>query len=525
MLFAGPGVSAGALSYTFVRKSLSAGTHTVSIQWFANNGTIKLADRAMTIFATPTSAADGGMTTSAWQGGPDTITNGAFTALSNIGGTFTTFSGGTNAEVTVGLQLYSTDHALLRVLLDGQPVDPSFVDLSSGVGQYRGQSYTFGVKNVRPGTHTVQVQIQAPQSPVYVADRTLAVTYTKRPGTDFAQPYRSMAPQTGSAPPVFVICYDAGRPDEGPPPTFASLRAIHEGSDGGRSVKGWFQENSAGQFTFSTPTYVGCADGNWLPAPEGRTGSWYWDVPQRYTLLLRDALSAADPWIDYPSLDRDGNHYLTRDEAVIEIVYPQSSFNSLLYTVTAAVDGENLAVPVIDVYTGPFSLNLARTRVGIIVHSVAHLVLGATDLHGPLATAPLDWSIMDNVLLSLHIDAFHKLKNGFVTPAVVETNKWTTSTITLKAVETSHEVTIIYDPARGNKEYFILENRWSGPGPRRTTTRPKPRAPCWSGTSSRTWRCRISSRRPEARTSPAETGAPRVCVLSTCSVLRTAPSH
>ncbi|MBO3748690.1 hypothetical protein J5X84_21645 [Streptosporangiaceae bacterium NEAU-GS5] len=465
VLFAGAGVPAGALSYDFVRKALGAGTHTVAIQWFANNGVVKLADRAMTIFATPASAADGGMTASVYQGGPDAITDGPFTALSNIGGTFTTYSGGTNVEATVGLQLYATDHTLLRVLLDGRPMDSSSVDLSAGIGQYRAQSYTFAAKNVPPGTHTVVVQIQALQSTTYVSDRTLAVTFTKRPGSDFAQPYYGMSPQTGSAPPVFVVCFDTGRPDQVAPPSLDSLRAFHEGADGGRNVKGWFQENSAGQFTFSTPTYVGCADGNWLPAPAGRTGTWYWDIGTQ-AMMVKDALSAADPWIDFPSLDRDGNHYLSRDEAVIEVVHPQFTPQGEFRTVTAAVDGENLAVPVVDVYLNGRTDDFARMlNVAAVVHAAAHVVLGAADLYSAAqATRAFRWSVMDDINGSPHIDAFHKLKNGFVTPGVVETNKWTTSTITLKAVETSHEVTIIYDPARGNKEYFILENRWSGSG-------------------------------------------------------------
>jgi hypothetical protein len=86
------------------------------------------------------------------------------------------------------------------------------------------------------------------------------------------------------------------------------------------------------------------------------------------------------------------------------------------------------------------------------------------DKNGTNALRPSWYSVMDSHFDANHFDAFHKLKSGFVTPNVIEANGWSTHTVALAAVETRQEVTILYDPARQDKEYFILENRWGGTG-------------------------------------------------------------
>ncbi|MBO3749948.1 hypothetical protein J5X84_28035 [Streptosporangiaceae bacterium NEAU-GS5] len=463
VLFGAAGVPGGARSYVFVRKGVGAGTHTVSIQWYSDGGGILLGDRAMTVFATPATAIDGGLTTSVYEGGPDTITGGTFTTLGNIGGSFTTYSGGTNAELTVGLDVRSTGRALLRVLFDGAPPGSSDVVLSDSVGGFRAQSYSFTVKNIKPGPHNVQVQIQAPSGTVYVGDRTLAATFTRRPGTDFAQPYRTLAPRMGPSVPVIAICFDPGRPGQAAP-SLSSLRNMHEGLDGGRSVKGWFQENTAGQLPFATPTYIGCADGNWLTPPAGRTGTWYWDTGN-FPMMWQDALIAADPYVDFLALDHNGDHVITGDEAVIEIIRPQDGPYGTHDYMTATLDGVSMSVGLLDLYLSSLGGDATRQwNIGVTSHEASHLLLGAADMYWDMPTRAWFFSIMDNHLLGTHLDAFHKLKSGFVTPNVVEMNTWTTSTVSLNAVETSQEITILYDPARGDREYFILENRWPGTG-------------------------------------------------------------
>ncbi|MBO3748357.1 hypothetical protein J5X84_19965 [Streptosporangiaceae bacterium NEAU-GS5] len=458
VLYGAAGVPGGARSYVFVRKGVGAGTHTVSIQWYSDGGSILLSDRAMTVFTTPASAADGGLTTSVWQGAPTTINAGSFTTLGNIGGAFTTYSGGTNVDVTVGLEVRSTARALLRVLVDGVPVNPADVTLSDSIGGFRGQSYTFAAKNIKPGTHQVQVQIQAWSGTTFVGDRTLAVTFSQRPGTDFAQPFRSLRPRTGMNVPVVAICFDPGRAGHAPP-SLGYLRNMHEGNDGGRSAKGWFQENTGGQVTYAAPTYIGCADGNWLAAPAGRTGTWYWDTGN-FPLMWQDALTAADPYIDYRALDLNGDHVISGDEAVIEIIRPQNEPYGTLRGATATLDGVSTSVDLLDLYlSSAVDTSTRAWNVGLIAHEASHLLLGTADMYWGTTTRPGRYSVMDDHTRASHLDPFHKLKLGFVTPNVVEINKWTTATVSLNAVESSQEITILYDPARADKEYFILENR------------------------------------------------------------------
>jgi hypothetical protein len=61
-----------------------------------------------------------------------------------------------------------------------------------------------------------------------------------------------------------------------------------------------------------------------------------------------------------------------------------------------------------------------------------------------------------------HLDPLHKMKSGFVTPDAIAIPSWSTRTLRIGAVETSREVTVLYDPERGDKEYFVVEYRYGG---------------------------------------------------------------
>lgn len=72
----------------------------------------------------------------------------------------------------------------------------------------------------------------------------------------------------------------------------------------------------------------------------------------------------------------------------------------------------------------------------------------------PYAAGP--YSLMDQSPPNAgHLDAFHKLRLGWLTPHVLGTSGW----YDVPGVETTGEVLLLHDPARGPGEYFIIENR------------------------------------------------------------------
>jgi len=65
----------------------------------------------------------------------------------------------------------------------------------------------------------------------------------------------------------------------------------------------------------------------------------------------------------------------------------------------------------------------------------------------------------------VHFSAYEKMHFGWISPALVDLSAWTTHDVPLGAVETSQEALILYNPARNDTEFFMIENRFRGPLP------------------------------------------------------------
>jgi M6 family metalloprotease-like protein len=236
------------------------------------------------------------------------------------------------------------------------------------------------------------------------------------------------------------------------------------GDDGGKSLRGWFHENTAGNYVPDSVTLIGCDDGAWFVAPPERRGDWYWN--NGLYLMWQDAIKAGDPFIDFHAYDRDGDNHVSPQEVGVFILRPQNGPYGTFQPGTGfTVDGiaAPLSIAFLDLYFS--AIESHRTwNVGLMAHEASHGLLGPMDMYtyGAYVSDPGYYSIMSSHALATHLDPFLKLKDGHLTPDLVEINGWETKTVKLKAVETSQEAVIIYDPAKKDREYFIVENRWSG---------------------------------------------------------------
>lgn len=379
---------------------------------------------------------------------------------------FTTKEPSTNVQIAFSSEMtISSGRMFIRALIDGQPTQPGDVVFVSNGSEMRAQSFVFAKKNVLPGTHTVTIQALVDAGAVgRLRDRSMSVLFKRRHGVDFAQPYESLKPRQGKFP-FLVICFDPVRPGE-IRPTKAQVVNQHRGDDGGWNVKGWYQENTGGRYVPDPIMFLGCDDNNWFVAPKARQGNWYWDN-KAWHLMWEDAIKAADSQFDFHQYDRNGDNRITGDELAVNILRPQNGpYGTHRAASAMEVDGIStpMTIDVLDVY---FSANddLRIRNVGTIAHEAAHGVLGAPDLYSNFTTRPGFYSLMDTHVNSTHLDPFHKLKSGYLTPDVVEINKWVTQTVSLAAVETKREAIIIYHPTKNDREYFIIENRWRGTSP------------------------------------------------------------
>jgi M6 family metalloprotease-like protein len=456
----------GTRSFVFVAPTLPAGAHQVKIQWLADpGGRIRVGDRTLTAASAPSGDRAGLSQAASIQSPPVSFSGLVWADVPDLSLTVNALPENSTTSITTGGEAYvqGTGRLFLRVLVDDKPARPGDVTLIQGGPAMRAASHSFIVKNLRPGSHAIRVQARTDTGTTgFIRDRYVQVIARRRSGSDFAQSFDQMgfSPRQRSHQ-VMVLCLDPVRPGHAAP-TLGQVRGHVQGDDGDLSLKAWFADNSGNRVTLDGFQYVNC--GPFAPAPPAHQGTWYWDGQpneNRHAIAWQDAIRAADAQINFHALDLNGDNRLTGDEMAMIIVRPQAVPYGTLRGVSVAVDGNStpMAFDFVDAY---LSANTPARRhgVGLLAHESSHLLLNAVDMYGCPQSDPSTFNVMSNHVSATHLAPFEKLKTGFVTPDVVEINAWTTRTVPLAAVETSKEITIVYDGDREDREYFILENRW-----------------------------------------------------------------
>ena len=443
----------GTHTMTFTIPGVAAGNHSVRMHWRADNGQIRIGDRTMTVTAVVPNSPGGTLRGGMSQMAPTQL-SAAWTPLAIAPATFTVTDASTNIELTFAAELWSTNRIFIRPRLNGQPLRPGDVTLVHRRTQWRTQSFSFVQKNLTPGTYSVTFEAAGDvDGSAWIGDRYVGVLTKRRDGADFGQPFASLAPRQGAPAPILVIGYDSVRPGH-VQPTMTQLGNLLRGADGGVSVNGWFNENSQRRFVPGSYTMLG-----WYYAPPAKRGNYYWTVPNGFTEMWRDAIQAADPAFNFAAYDRNGDGWIQASELTVCVIRPQASPDGYFRSVSANVDGRTLGFDVVDLYVSA-NTGYRLQNVGTIAHELSHAILGAADMHSTtFTTRPQEYSLMDSHFQATHLDPFHKLKSGFANADTVEINRWTTRTVQLRAVEGTGAITIVYDPAKRDSEYFIVENR------------------------------------------------------------------
>jgi M6 family metalloprotease-like protein len=259
---------------------------------------------------------------------------------------------------------------------------------------------------------------------------------------------------------VVAILWDPGRPDHPAPPA-TTIDDLLFGSN--PSVRDWYREGSGSRFRLAREAVLG-----WYPADRPADHYWAGDADERDAWLdghvekWAEAIRKADVEFDFAARDTDGDRVLEPEELAILIVIPQNGpFGTVREPAGRQVPAfeplivDGVRIPVIaEWYTG------SPANLGAPAHELSHLLLGTPDLYmnAPWAFAAEAFSIMDSSYTTTHFDPFVKLKTGWLSARVVTAG----GTYALRDVETRREVIILYDPARGPGEYFVIENRWRG---------------------------------------------------------------
>jgi len=274
-------------------------------------------------------------------------------------------------------------------------------------------------------------------------------------------------------PKVVAILWDPKRATDPAPPVPAVDATVFGAVD---SARDYYLQVSGNAFTFDRAGVLG-----WFPA--SRPASYWWGPADTndsdhdgwihpHTQKWTEAIRAADPQFNFAAFDlnpHDG--HLRPDELGILIVIPQNGpFGSNRGVVAReypnpmplVVDG--VTIPVIaEAYIG------APPNRGVVAHELGHLLSNLPDLYFALPDEPQwqgipfdnpfaagDYCLMDNTYNGAHFNPFLRLKLGWLRPRLV----CRSGRYELRAIESGREAWILLHPARGTREYFIVENRF-----------------------------------------------------------------
>ncbi len=150
-------------AFTFVAPGLSAGNHTLNMQWLVDAGsTGSMGDRTITIgYSNPVdlAAGNGGIIGVAAPSGPPLTTTS--TSFVDVPDMIATIETPENASMVIGMQaeIFATagHRIFVQATIDDQPASPSDV-LYHFEGLAGTRSFYFVAQNVPAGTHTVKMK-------------------------------------------------------------------------------------------------------------------------------------------------------------------------------------------------------------------------------------------------------------------------------------------------------------------------------------------------------------------------------
>ena len=453
----------GSRSFTFTRRDLSAGAHTVVMQWSTDQGgSASFGDRTITLHSAPELTQQGGLVVKAAPSGPsESTTATGWVDVPEMAGSLAT-AANADLEVTFSAEAFTSGARMfVRALVDGQPADPS--DVVFARGDFSGsRSFTFTRRDLSAGAHTVVMQWSTDQGgSASFGDRTITVNHWLGQVPDINQPFDGLKPTTGTRQ-VLTILWDPHRVDH-PRPSRQAVEDLLFGD--GPSVRNYFNEVSGGRFSIANAGILG-----WYDA--AKDAEHYWNHPTTtcsdgflhgHVEKWAEAIRRASLDVNMAAFDTDHDGTLGPEDLTLLIVIPQ---NDPFGTQRGVVGQEHPSVlplvvdgvrvdTMVEAYIG------SPPSMGLVAHELSHIMLNTGDMYftffQPYAAGP--YSIMDqSPHQPPHLDPFHKLRLGWLAPVVVSSTGW----YALRDVETHGEVHILYSPLRGDSEYFIVENRWRG---------------------------------------------------------------
>jgi immune inhibitor A len=236
------------------------------------------------------------------------------------------------------------------------------------------------------------------------------------------------------------------------------------------SMRDYYLENSYGVFDVTGEV------SGWYRMPQ--TYAYYVDgqrgfgtYPQNAKRLTEDAVVAADPYVDFSQYDCDGPDGIPNsgdDDGYVDalfVVHAGPGYENTLnpQDIHSHAGYTSYDMPVDGVLVRRYSMEPEDGKMGVFAHEFGH-VLGLPDLYdyGYDSEGVGNWSLMASGSWALtgfmptHIDAWGKIRLGFITPVVATGNLVEEPVLRAEVNPVAYKV---WSGGSPGSQYFILEHR------------------------------------------------------------------
>ena len=168
----------------------------------------------------------------------------------------------------------------------------------------------------------------------------------------------------------------------------------------------------------------------------------------------RRAIELADPFVNYAQYDTNNDGVIRDDELIIFRIHPPQNANDNCGAARGVAGGPNLDGKQ---FGNLVSIGSTATNLMTHIHELAHSMLRTTDLYG-FGVGSLDISgptCSTNQTLFFNTSAWQKTHLGWIQPTVVTRDGY----YVVSRADQFAQAYILYNPAKGTDDYFIVENR------------------------------------------------------------------
>lgn len=243
------------------------------------------------------------------------------------------------------------------------------------------------------------------------------------------------------------------------------------------SVNGYFLENSRGRFLWTRAGVLGPVLLN-LEEWDTLVGKQSIDYPSEgITRYGADCgagigylmeLFAKKTGYNFAQWDSNGDHRVDNSELYIMIIGNNDVTRGGNRPIGAAFSGQAIPGQNVSLVGKVASLD-HQTSFSTFAHEASHS-LGTEDLYGADCISNeltlMSCTIYDNLpddQHTFHLDPWHKMRLGWVRPRIFALGSGGVATVTAAQFQSENTPVILYDPARGTTEYFIVEFRNTNP--------------------------------------------------------------